>query len=526
MKRSLRTPIITSLLVALALPVLANLPTELQGTWILDEAATMVAVKKSPKWDAEAEEMMPSMLKFMALMSMSFTETTMTQGSGGKQVTLTPTMISSDGGKHVFSATHRDKTITFTARTNSKSQLNLRADASDDMDFIIWKRGTVTADARKSETDAIAGLVQTALQEGLKPGRKPAATTPAPLPTAEKPTKDYEIKRRRLVIHALPESAIAPLNAIPIEERKRVMITKSCSQEDFTRLSQITGIEELTIDGNKQLSSLHPIAALSTLKSLKLHRLTANGGTPLDLTPLAALTALEAIDCMVTQVTHTEALGKLTQLKTVKLYMSAVSSIEFLRTTPLVEELDLYGFKHTFKDYAPLLTLPNLKRLNIYMNTTARDELLAPLAAMTTLEQISMSNCRKLTTLAFLQGSKGLTKLDAAWGRKLVDISAIIDKAALRDIDLKDSAITDFSPLRNKPELRFLELSGTAFADLTLLAASTQLTSLTIHKSQVKDITPLSTFSNLRRLSVSKETPDTQIAALQKALPNLSIRKK
>ena len=316
--------------------------------------------------------------------------------------------------------------------------------------------------------------------------------------------------------------SVLAINASPAAERSKVTVEKACSQKDFDRLVQIKGIKELTINDNKQIESLQPLRSLNGITVVKLTRLDAL----IDLAPVAALKDLETLDCMATKVTNIDALGGLAHLKTVKLFMSAVDSLEFLRTTPLVEDLNLYGFAHTFKDYAPLLALPGLKRLNIYMNKTATDELLKPLAQLATLEEISMSNSREVTTLHFLQGSSGLTRVKAAWSRKLVDISALADKSALQELDIRDSAVTDFSALQKKPNLKSLNLSGTAFADLGLLASSVDLSSLELHGSQVADITPLAAFKALRRLSIAKTIPADQVEALKQALPDLRIREK
>ena len=48
--------------------------------------------------------------------------------------------------------------------------------------------------------------------------------------------------------------------------------------------------------------------------------------------------------------------------------MAAVDSLEFLRSTPDVQKLNLYGAAHTFKSYEPVSKLLKLRELNVYMN--------------------------------------------------------------------------------------------------------------------------------------------------------------
>jgi hypothetical protein len=363
------------------------------------------------------------------------------------------------------------------------------------------------------------------LEQATQPPTQPAATVSATAPDSV-PAEPFELKWGRLQIHSLPESAVSAIKALPAMRRTKVSVEKECSQADFCRLAEIEGIESLAIHNNQFIDSLAPLAPLTSLKKLELYRLERPDDSPIDIRPLVTLVNLEDLECCATKLSHTEALASLIKLKRVKLYMSAVDSLEFLRSTPLVEELNLYGYAHTFKDYAPLLSLPGLKVLNIYMNKTATDALLAPLTALEKLEEISMSNSKEITSLDFLHGSRDLREVKASRCSKLVDISALADKQSLQMVDIEDSTVTDFSPLRNKPELQSLDVSGTAFADLSLLAASTKLQSLELQETALQDFSLLSTFPKLCRLTISKSIPESEVAALQTALPEVRIRQR
>jgi Leucine-rich repeat (LRR) protein len=367
-------------------------------------------------------------------------------------------------------------------------------------------------------------LIAALLLIGALSGRA-ASQTSAPA-AADAPAKAFEMKWGHLQIHALPPDAVSAINALPATQRAQVAIRKSCTQADFDRIQGIEDIESLAISHNPLIHSLAPLASLTGLRKLTLYRMKAAGDAPLDLTPLAALVNLEELDCSGTEVTNTKALTGLARLKRIKFYMSAVASLDFLSGTPLVEELDLYGDKHTFKDYQPLLALQALKRLNIYMNTTATDALLAPLVALETLEEISMSNCKAVTTLDFLKHARGLIEVKASQCNMLADISALSDKALLRDVAIDDAIVTDFASLQNKPKLLSLDVSGTAFADLTLLSACTKLQSLELQGTPLRDFAPLGALKALRRLTISKNVPESKDAALLQALPELHIRRR
>ncbi len=373
----------------------------------------------------------------------------------------------------------------------------------------------------------IAALLFIGALSGRAASQTSAPATPTTTPdAADAPAKVFEMKWGRLQIHALPPDAVAAINALPATQREQVAIGKSCTQADFDRIKGIEDIDSLAINDNALIHSLAPLSSLPGLRKLTLYRMKMPDGSPLDLTPLATLVNLEELDCSVTEVTNTKALTGLARLTRIKFYMSAVDSLDFLSGTPLVEELNLYGFKHTFKDYQPLLGLKGLKRLNIYMNTTATDALLAPLVALETLEEISMSNCKGVTTLDFLKQAQGLIEVKASRCNMLADISALSDKALLQELDIEDAIVTDFTPLQDKPELRSLDVSGTAFADLTLLAANTTLQSLELRATALENFAPLGALKALRRLSISKSVPESKDEALLQALPELHIRRR
>jgi Leucine-rich repeat (LRR) protein len=119
-----------------------------------------------------------------------------------------------------------------------------------------------------------------------------------------------------------------------------------------------------------------------------------------------------------------------------------------------------------------------------------------------------------------------MSSIKAAWCRKLVNISALADKADLEYLDIRDCAVEEFSGLRGKAKLKHLNLSGTVFADLSIIGASKALNSLNIDKTKVVDITPLQKFTQLKRVTVPTSVPSEQIDALKKALPNVRLTQK
>lgn len=366
----------------------------------------------------------------------------------------------------------------------------------------------------------------------------------------DKPKPDFE-KRwgGRILIHKLSDATHKAIAEAAAKENGevRLQLGNAVTQDDFAKVAAIAGIVELEIEhGNEHIDSFDPVAKMTALSSFTARSLKKSDENPIDLAPFADLKNLVEVDFYATRVKNTQALAGHDKLTKISFYMSAVDSIDFLTTTPNVEELTLYGFKHTFKDYTPVLALKKLKDLDIYMNKQATDELLAPLAAITTIEEIRMSNSRQITNLDFLAGSDGLRDLNAAWARKLTDASAIADCKKIRDVDLRDSLltkadvfagftemtrlnisgtkITDLAPLAKCAALAELNISETAVTDLGPLAACTALRTVNIEKTKITDLSPLTKLPNLKSITVGPTAPQDQLDALKAAHPELNIR--
>ncbi len=310
---------------------------------------------------------------------------------------------------------------------------------------------------------------------------------------------DFEIGRRVQVTRATPEF-FNELAAVA-EKKPKITVESEASQETLNALGSLSWLEELEIRSDL-VTDLSALKGLTQLKELKLNSMDEAKKTPLSLAPLAAMNALESFNCYASPVTDLDALGNKEQLVEVNLYMGAVNSLDFLSSTPNVEDLDLYGFKHSFEDYKPLLSLTKLKELNIYMNKQAVDEKLKVLEALSSLEKISMSNCKEVTTLNFLANCKNMSEVKAKWCSKLEDASALAGMTQLKRLDLEDSVISDFSFLSKLTSLQSLVLEGTAFTDLSLLPASEKLSSLDLEGCAIDSVEALSTYSNLRRLNL------------------------
>jgi internalin A len=323
-----------------------------------------------------------------------------------------------------------------------------------------------------------------------------------------------------------PSAPPAPAQCTVSPDGKTLTVKAKATVADLDAACKAHASELTTIAfdwGNESIDSFAPLAEVKGLKSLKTMSVRASEKKPIDVTPLAGLTELEEVDFYGTHIKNVPALVTLKKVKTLSFYMSDVDSIDCIKGMPNLQVLTLYGFGHTFKDYTPLLGLKKLRSLDIYMNHQATDALLAPLAALTSLDTIQMANDGEVTTLAFLKGCKDMETIGASWCHKLKDISAMQAMDQLENLSLDDTAITDIAPLAGRIYLRSLNISGTKVSDLMPLQKCRILETLNIAKTPVTDVIPLLKCRKLTRLQVSGSVPQAQIDQLKEALPRLVV---
>ncbi|MBM3724894.1 MAG: hypothetical protein FJW40_05670 [Acidobacteria bacterium] len=147
-------------------------------------------------------------------------------------------------------------------------------------------------------------------------------------------------------------------------------------------LRPLTGLRQLILHRTK--ADITPLAALTALQHVDLT------GTPVtDITPLAALTALQHLQLGETEVTDVTPLAALTALKTLHLWDTGVIDVTPLAALTALHRLNLSGTMVT--DVTPLAALTALQFLSL-SGTRVTD--LTPLAALRRLAQLGLHNTR------------------------------------------------------------------------------------------------------------------------------------
>ena len=163
-----------------------------------------------------------------------------------------------------------------------------------------------------------------------------------------------------------------------------------------------------------------------------------------------------------------------------------------------------YTVSNRYDDYSFLSSMTSLWEL--YMNGTDIAEL-SPLASMTELKRLDLSNCPNVT-----------------------DLSPLASLTELEHLNLSITACTDLTPLSSLNRLQILHLSEMPITDLTPLAALENLQELSVSYTKVSSLAPLAFLPSLRVLwanncALTDITPLQKVSSLVEVnLTNNEIR--
>ena len=216
----------------------------------------------------------------------------------------------------------------------------------------------------------------------------------------------------------------------------------------------------LALDFNKQrVDNLSPLAACTGLR--RITRICAGD----DVTPLAALTQLEHLDCSQSDgLSDISALSACTALK----YLDC-SRTWMQQLPPLPASLETLICRYTpLSDISALAACMALKHLDLRNN---RITILPPLPASLETLQISGNLIKDLLPLTECIGLRTLECGDA----RVHDLSPLAACAGLRSLDCNHTMVQDLRPLAACAELRSLDCRFTLIRNLMPLLACTWL---------------------------------------------------
>ena len=183
-----------------------------------------------------------------------------------------------------------------------------------------------------------------------------------------------------------------------------------------------------------------------------LTRLDVPGRKIVDVSPLAALTNLEALNLRYNEIVDVSPLGVLARL----------------------EVLDLR--RNQIADVSPLAALTSLKQLWLEDNEILD---VSPLEALTGLELLALA------------------------GNPITDVSSLAALTSLQQLGLSENQIADLSPLAALTSLKWLTLNDSEIVDVGALAALTGLEGLVLAGNEIVDVGPLAALTGLKELGLA-----------------------
>jgi hypothetical protein len=260
---------------------------------------------------------------------------------------------------------------------------------------------------------------------------------------------------------------------------------------ELSPLAELTQLNQLTLNlWGSEVSDLRPLEKLRGLKQLTLR---LDGSEVRDLTPLEKLTGLNELSLDLGN--SIDELARLDKLMRLDQRMPE-------RAQPGGSEV---------RDLTALEKLTGLSHLSLNLGPQCEGRVLAPLASLTGLNQLTLdtkhSRVRDLTPLGKLTRLNQLT-LRLGGDNDEPDLAPLETVAELNQLTL-DLGSSKFRDLRSLEKLTglaqlTLEMGHSAVSDLTLLEKLTHLKQLTLclGDSKVRDFGPLANLTGLNTLSL------------------------
>jgi Leucine-rich repeat (LRR) protein len=315
-----------------------------------------------------------------------------------------------------------------------------------------------------------------------------------------------------LVIDSPEVRDIAPLAGLTALRR---LTLESTRVRDLDPLVTMQSLEQLSVSGSSGVESLDPLASIPTLSHLKLYKTGIRDLEPLthlpalreltlascrelkDLSLLGRLHSLRVLDLHEASLQSLDVVRPLTALVALMAtFNRELFDISAVAELQLLEILDLGGCP--FRDPTPLGRLTNLRELKLFGSCL---QAVPPLAHLPRLAELDLT-VSEIPTLAGIEQARALRELHFG-SRTVRDLSPLASVTTLERLHIDVLAVTDLSPLRQLTHLTTLTLSSDSLRDLAPLAALKALTTLDLASPEIESVEPLSHLPELRHLDVN-----------------------
>ena len=315
--------------------------------------------------------------------------------------------------------------------------------------------------------------------------------------------------RLRELVEAIPEAERATHEELVLEDAGTL--------RDLSPLTRLSGLRILRFpQGGRYVTDLSPLAHLQWLRALQI-----DSEWLVELAPLASLTRMQMLAGAFPRLRDLAPLAGMAELELLNLQggeriedLSPLAGLSALRTFEVSSE--------RLVDCAPLSRLVGLRRLTLHAKVLQSVE---PLRALTSLVELKLFACGRLPELTPIDALKELETLDISFSsqggrapplhlpvlRELVqtdlDVRALppLDGLpALEELTVSLAELETLAGLEHVRGLRALTLGcSKTLTDLGPLAGLTALEKLSLDWfEKVEDLSPLASLRSLKRLAV------------------------
>ena len=250
---------------------------------------------------------------------------------------------------------------------------------------------------------------------------------------------------RAVIEEVLSKAPGAPITADEMATLETLeALADSKGIRDLTGLEFATNMRDLWLKHNEHISDLSPIAGLHNLTALDIGHNSVS-----DLSPLAGLTNLRKINIGNNKISD---LSPLEGLKNLERFLSWNNFLSDLSPLAKLTEMKLWVIDICGgdPDISVLKDAKNLKELYLGGSSVSDTDIVA-LAGLTNLTRLGVTGNRDLSNLSVLSGLTNLKWLDLR-DCNISDISPLSGLTNLKWVNLEHNNISDFSPLDDLPE--------------------------------------------------------------------------
>ncbi|RLD62549.1 MAG: hypothetical protein DRJ05_00040 [Bacteroidetes bacterium] len=291
--------------------------------------------------------------------------------------------------------------------------------------------------------------------------------------------------------------------------------TEEPTREDLHALLKL---ENVTISGNKEITTLKPISRLFNLKILDI---SSTNVTDFEL--ISESIGLEDLNVSNTPLENLEFMGNMENLEKLNISQTKVadlspldklSSLEIIFADSTgINDKKAFSFKKNnpsciiiYKTYELLKWWDALSETwqGVFSGKFKIDSPPTPIQLHTLLflDSLDLSSSEQINNIEPLLMISGLKKLNLK-SNKVMDLQVISQLTNLEELVLRQNPVSDLSPVSSLEKLRLLDISNTPVEDLKAITPLTNLRVLKCSGTKIKSLKTLESLTDLEEIEIN-----------------------